>query len=262
VRLGLDDYHFNEVASANYQFVWHEFCDWYLEWIKADLFSDDETAKYQARSVLLIVLETILKLIHPITPFVTEEIWSVLPGEREVLMLQPYPQRRDEWINESAEEDMSLLMGIITGIRNIRAEADVHPSQKIDAFITGVDASTTELIDAFRSAIADMTRLNSLQIEPQTEKPGDAATYIFNDMEIYVPLEGLIDVESELAKLMRERTKVEASLKQVTSKLSNKKFLDNAPEAVVNKEKDKQREFDSRLARIAEAETRLNNIAS
>jgi valyl-tRNA synthetase len=262
VRFGLDDYHFNEMASANYQFIWHEFCDWYLEWIKADLFSDDETAKNQARSVLLTVLETILKLIHPITPFVTEEIWSVLPGERNVLMLEPYPQRRDDWINETAEKDMSLLMGIITGIRNIRAEADVHPSQKIDAFVTGVDAPTAELLENFQTAISDMTRLSSLQIEPQTEKPGDAATYIFNDIEIYVPLKGLIDVESEQAKLVRERTKVEASLKQVTAKLSNKKFLENAPEVVVNKEKDKQREFDTRLARIAAAETRLNSIAS
>ncbi|MBT8362635.1 MAG: valine--tRNA ligase [Deltaproteobacteria bacterium] len=262
VRNGLDDYHFNEVASANYQFIWHEFCDWYLEWIKADLFSDDETAKNQARSVLLIVLETILKLIHPITPFVTEEIWSVLPGERNVLMLEPYPQRQDDWINETAEQDVNLLMGIITGIRNIRAEADVHPSLKIEAFVTGVDAPTAELINNFRAAISDMTRLSGLQIEPQTEKPADAATYIFNDIEIYVPLKGLIDVESELAKLVRERTKVEASLKQVTGKLSNKKFLENAPEAVVDKEKDKQREFDTRLARIAEAETRLHSIAS
>ena len=261
VRSGLDEYHFNEVASANYQFIWHEFCDWYLEWIKPDLFSDDETAQNQARGVLLVVLETILKLIHPITPFVTEEIWSVLPGERSVLMLEPYPDRREDWINEQAESDVELLMGIITGIRNIRSEADVHPSQRIEAFVTNVDPQAATLIKTFSPAISDMTRLNGLHIAENIEKPADAATYIFNDIEIYVPLKGLVDVEGEREKLSRERSKVEASLKQVMGKLGNDKFLAKAPEAIVAKEKEKKNELDARLARISEAELRLATIS-
>jgi len=260
VRQGLDDYHFNFVASANYQFIWHEFCDWYLEWIKADLYSDDEQLKNQARGVLLVVLETIVKLIHPVTPFVTEEIWSVLPGQRPVLMLEPYPQRQPQWLNESAEKQMELLMGIITGIRNIRAEADVHPSRKIDAHVTNVDDKTADLITSFAAAITDLTRLNNLTIAGNQEKPDDAATYIFNDIEIFVPLKGLVDVDSELAKLGKDRAKVEASLKQVNGKLGNNKFLNNAPAAVVDKEKAKKEEFEARLQRIAEAEQRLKKI--
>ena len=259
VRRGLDEYHFNEVASALYQFIWHEFCDWYLEWIKADLFSDNEQAKNQARGVLLVVLETVIKLIHPITPFVTEEIWSVLPGERKVLMLQPYPQRQNDWLNDSAEARMSLLMGIISGIRNIRSEADVHPSKRIEAFVASIGDEQAALVNAFSSAISDMTRLSTLHVQPKTEKPSDAATYIFNDIEIYVPLKGLIDVDSELEKLSRERAKVEAGLRQVNGKLSNQKFLANAPEAVVFKEKEKKEELESRLARITEAEDRLKD---
>ncbi|BCL61453.1 valine--tRNA ligase [Desulfomarina profundi] len=135
VRAGLDEYRFNDVASANYQFIWHEFCDWYLEWIKADLFSSDELAKKQAKGVLLVVLETFLGLIHPITPFVTEEIWSVLPGEREFLTLSPFPVAHEEWKDDEAVAKMELLMGIISGIRNIRSEAEVHPSTKIDAYV-------------------------------------------------------------------------------------------------------------------------------
>ncbi len=261
VRAGLDEYHFNEVASANYQFIWHEFCDWYLEWIKPDLFSTDEVLKNQARGVLLVVLETILKLIHPITPFVTEEIWSVLPGKRSVLMLEPYPERREEWINEPVESDIALLMGIITGIRNIRSESDVHPSRRIEAFVTNVDEKAKNLIAAFTPAIADMTRLSGLHVAPTDEKPSDAATYIFNDIEIYVPLKGLVDVANEREKLSRERNKVEASLNQVLGKLGNRTFLAKAPDAVVAKEKEKKDELEARLARISEAELRLETIS-
>jgi len=111
VRRGLDEYHFNDAAQALYQFIWREFCDWYVEWIKADLFSKDEVLQRQARGVLLVALETILKLIHPITPFVTEEIWSVLPGERKTLMTSTFPAVREEWRNGTAEARMELLMG-------------------------------------------------------------------------------------------------------------------------------------------------------
>jgi len=260
VRTGLDEYHFNDVASANYQFIWGEFCDWYVEWIKADLFSDDATAKNQARGVLLTVLETVVKLIHPITPFVTEEIWSALPGERSPLMTNDFPERQDGWKNPEVEAQMELLMGVITGIRNIRSEAEVHPSNKIDAFINCPDAVQRELLCSFTRAISDMTRLKSFTVQEKGEKPDDAATYIFKDLEIYVPLMGLIDVAAELEKLGRERKKVEDKLKQINGKLGNEKFLANAPEAVVAKVREEKDELDAKLTTIAEAEQRLKNI--
>jgi valyl-tRNA synthetase len=177
-------------------------------------------------------------------------------------MLEPYPERREGWLNETAEKQMELLMGVITGIRNIRAEADVHPSQKIDAFVANVDGDTATLIESFSPAIKDLTRLNGLSIADSGDKPDDAATYIFNDIEIFVPLKGLVDVDSELAKLGRDRAKAEASLKQVNGKLGNEKFLANAPEAVVAKEQGKKEELEARLARIEEAELRLHKIGS
>jgi valyl-tRNA synthetase len=261
VRQGLDEYRFNDVASANYQFIWHEYCDWYLEWIKADLFSDDPVAKRQAQGVLLVVLETILKLIHPITPFVSEEIWSVLPGERPLLATSPFPETQDDWVNTETVQQMELLMGIITGIRNIRSEAEVHPSTKIEALVLCGDKQKAEFIASSTAAIADMTRLSSLTVRQEADKPADAATYIYNDIEIFVPLKGLVDVDNELAKLMRERKKVEAKLGQVNGKLSNKKFLANAPDEVVAKEQEKKANLDAKMAKIMEAEERLKKLS-
>ena len=260
VRLALDEYRFNDFASVNYQFIWHEVCDWYLEWIKADLFSDDPMAKKQAQGVLLVVMETVVKLIHPVTPFVSEEIWSVLPGERSLLATSAFPEKQAHWLNPEAVAQMEMLMGIITGIRNIRSEADIHPSMKIDALVICGDIQKAESIALFTAAIADMTRLHSLTVQQQAEKPTDAATYIYNDIEIFVPLKGLVDVEGEIVKLMRERKKVEAKLEQVNGKLSNKKFLANAPDDVVAKEQEKKAELDAKMAKIVEAEERLKNI--
>ncbi len=260
VRRSLDEYRFNDAASVLYQFIWHEFCDWYLEWIKADLFSKDEVLRDQARGVLLYVLETILKLIHPITPFVTEEIWSVLPGDRPVLMTSDYPVVMDAWQDEEAEGQVELLMGVITGIRNIRSEADVHPSAKIDAFVLCDDPGKVKFIRDFSAAISAMTRLESLSVEAEGTKPNDAATYIYQDIEMYVPLKGLVDVDKEREKLGRERKKIEVSLKQINGKLGNAKFLANAPAAIVEKEQGKKAELEAKLAKVAESERRLEDI--
>jgi valyl-tRNA synthetase len=261
VRLALDEYRFNDMASALYQFIWHEFCDWYLEWIKADLFSDDPLAKEQARAVLMVVLETILRLIHPVTPFVTEEIWSVLPGKRVLLTTSAYPLLQESWQNDQAEMEMELLMGVITGIRNIRSEADVHPSARIDALILCADQSAVDFIGGFEAVLSDMTRLDSLKVTAGGEKPADAATYIFNDIEIFVPLAGLVDVQVELAKLARERKKIEAKMKQLEGKLGNQKFLANAPEPVVSKVRDEKAVLDSRMGKIVEAQQRFENMS-
>ena len=260
VRAGLDEYRFNDVASTLYQFVWREFCDWYLEWIKADLFGSDLQLKEQARTVLLLVLETVLKLIHPITPFVSEEIWSVLPGERGLLAVASFPERQAGWNNQEAVDKIELLMGVITGIRNIRSEAEVHPSTKIDAFIICEDADKAAFLTYFSAAISDMTRLASFTVKGKLEKPADAATYIYNDLEIFVPLKGLVDVAGELLKLQKEREKIEVKLVQVNGKLANEKFLANAKAEVVAKEQEKKALLDATIAKIVEAEERLKRM--
>ncbi len=260
VRQGLDGYNFNEVASGIYQFIWHEFCDWYLEWIKADLYGEDATARDQARGVMLRVLETVLKLLHPLAPFVTEEIWSVLPGERKTIMLEPYPEVQAQWQDPEAEAAMELLMGVISGIRTIRSEADVHPTAKVEAILLCADINKRELLKQFAPAIQAMTRAATLKILESGAVPQDAGHTLVQDVEVAVPLRGLIDVEGELAKLAKEQQKLEQELQRVQGKLGNETFLGKAPAEVVAKEQQKLEELQIRLAKNRESTGRLQKL--
>lgn len=256
----LDGYNFNEVAANIYQFTWHEFCDWYLEWIKADLYGEDEAARNQARGVLLAVLENILKLLHPITPFVTEEIWSVLPGERSTIMTEPFPAEVPAWHDEEAETAMELLMGLISGIRAIRSEAELHPTAQIETTLLCADAAKRELIEQFAGAIRAMTRTKALHILATGTVPDDAGHCLVLGIEVFVPLRGLIDAEGELAKLERGRVKLAKNMKQVSAKLGNEKFLRNAPAEVVEKERSKEAELLARLEKNAESSARMKKL--
>ncbi|HHL34433.1 MAG TPA: valine--tRNA ligase [Desulfobulbaceae bacterium] len=260
VRKALDGYNFNDIASHLYQFTWHSFCDWYVEWIKKDLYGDDDQARQNARGVLLVVLENILKLMHPVTPFVTEEIWSQLPGERDTIMLAPFPEENSVWHDPRAEEEMELLMDIISGLRTIRTEAELHPTAKITATIISPDADKRAVLKTFADSVATMVRAEKLDIVDQGEVPDDAGHGMAGDVELVVPLAGLIDVEAELEKLARERNKLDKELARVSGKLKNEKFLANAPVAIVDKERAKEEELLAKLAKNDESVARLNKL--
>ncbi|MDD2464415.1 MAG: valine--tRNA ligase [Desulfobulbus sp.] len=260
VRAALDGYNFNEVASASYQFVWHEFCDWYLEWIKADLFSDDTVARDQAKAVLLTVLEQVLKLMHPITPFVTEEIWSQLPGTRSSIMVEPFPEINPAWEDAEAEASMNLLMGVISGLRTIRTEAEVHPSAKIEAMLICPDAAKRQLLTDFASGIQSMVRASAFTIVAEGTVPDDAGHALIQEVELVVPLKGLIDVEGELEKLTKEKGKLDKELARIVGKLGNEKFINNAPADVVVKEREKEAEIRARLEKNIESTERLSKL--
>ncbi|MCW5207030.1 class I tRNA ligase family protein [Desulfobulbus sp. F5] len=260
VRKALDGYDFNLIASAIYQFTWHEFCDWYVEWIKADLFSDDATKRDQARGVLLCVLEHILKMLHPICPFVTEEIWSQLPGTRGTIMLEAFPVEQPLWENAEAEQSMQLLMEVITAIRTIRSEADVHPSAKVQVVLICPDAAKRELLRSFSGSLCAMTRAESIEIAESGAVPDDAGHALVSGVEVVVPLKELIDVDAELDKLARERSKIEQDLQRVNGKLGNENFLSNAPPDVVAKEQTKLEELKARLAKNEESRERLGKL--
>jgi valyl-tRNA synthetase len=260
VRNALDNYHYNEATSAIYQFVWHEFCDWYLEWIKSDLFSDNEVAAAQAKAVLATVLETILKLIHPFTPFVTEEIWSVLPGERSCIMMESYPTANPAWENDAEERCAELVMGVVGGIRNIRSENMIHPSAPIETIIICHDQHKADILRKEAETIKNLTRTGSLAVLGEGEQPKGSATTIFEDLEIFVPMQGLVDVEKETAKLHREGDKLRKSLQQIEGKLGNEKFLANAPEDVIAKEQEKQATIRATLEKVADSIARLQEL--
>jgi valyl-tRNA synthetase len=260
VRRGLDEYNFNEVASAIYQFIWREYCDWYLEWIKPDLYGDDPAGREQARGVMLRVLETILKLLHPIAPFVTEEIWSVLPGERGTVMLEPFPEEQAGWLDPAAEADMDLLMGVISGIRTIRSEADVHPNARVEASLICADEGKRELLRKFSGAISSLARVENLFVRETGSVPTDAGHALVQEVEVVVPLRGLIDVEGELAKLAKERQKLALDLGKIQGKLGSESFLGKAPPEVVAKERQKLDEIQARLAKNEESTVRLQKL--
>ncbi len=256
----LDDYRFNDAASAIYQFVWHEFCDWYLEWIKADLYGENEEVKIIARRVLFTVLENILKLLHPIIPFVTEEIWSVLPGERHSIMTELYPAKRLDWENPKAEADTELFMGVVTGIRNIRSEMMIHPSTDISVMILCHDENRLNTLLELDQSIQALTRTTELGKIQEDERPKGAASYIYQDVEIFVPIAGLVDIDKEIAKLEKENQKIEVNLKKVAAKLGNKKFLAKAPADVVEKVRDKRELFKTMQKKVEESMARLREI--
>jgi valyl-tRNA synthetase len=258
VKKGLDEYNFNEITSTLYQFTWHLFCDWFVEWIKPDLFGQDEKVKEQARGVLLVVMEHILKLMHPVTPFVTEEIWSQLPGERTTIMLESFPVENTGWHDNEAESVMDLLMEVISALRTIRAEAELHPTVKVSVMIISPDPDKLSLLQRFSQRIATMVRAEKIEIVAEGVIPDDAGHGLVEDIELVIPLAGMIDVPAELEKLDRERAKLEKELARVSGKLGNEQFLANAPPVVIEKEKGKLAELQVKLEKNEEYAVRLN----
>lgn len=260
VHQGFAGFRFNEAASAMYQFVWGEFCDWYLEMIKPELYGENEEEKNRAREVLLHVLRQTLKILHPITPFITEELWQVLPGHDGSIMTGPYPEIIPAWTSPETEKEASLMMNVVSGIRNIRSEMQIHPGKTLDARVICPDQEKRQTITSHEQIIKELARVDNLDLLAEGSVPKGSASYIAEDMEIFVPLEGLIDVDRELAKLEREKTKTEKQLNQTRGKLENRKFLANAPEEIIIKEKEKETSLTATMTKLEERYKRLKEI--
>jgi valyl-tRNA synthetase len=261
VRRCLDEYRFNDVASTLYQFIWHEFCDWYLEWIKSDLYGEDQSRKKQTRGVLLEVLETILKLLHPLTPFVSEEIWSVLPGERHSLMTEPFPEAISAHADQEAEKTAGLLMGVIGVIRNIRSEMLVPPSARIEVTLICPDQARAELIERESATIINLARCATLTVRKEGLRPKGAAAGLYEDLEVFIPMQGLVDIDKETARLTKDRDKLTQDLQRTEGKLKNEKFVNNAPPEVVEKEREKISLLKASLLKIEEGLARLEELS-
>jgi len=259
-RRGLDEFRFNDSANAAYHFVWHELCDWYLEWIKPDLYGDDQEAKETAKAVLANVLEKALKILHPVVPFVTEEIWAALPGERGSIMVEPFPKINEGHDDPAAEAETDLLMGIIGAIRAVRSDMLIHPSKEITVIVVCPDPEKRKVIEENSASIKGLCRAGSLSIGIDGERPKGAAASGFNDIEIFIPMQGMIDVAKEQEKLEKELGKLEKELKKSEAKLNNKNFLDRAPEEIIAKEREKLSEGQARISKIEENLAQLKEL--
>ncbi len=237
----LQGYKFNDAAGTLYSFTWHEFCDWYVELAKDDLYGDDAQAKQRVQSVLYRVLEGLLRLLHPFIPFVTEEIWQALPGKRPVatIMQAEYPVWRDFKIDAAAVARMDLVMEVVRAIRNVRGELDVAPGRKIAVILDCRDSESAATLEAGKGYIRSLARVEDLTIGVGVERPGQSATQVAGDVEVLVPLTGLIDLTEEKERLKKEIAKVQKDLDFFTKKLANEKFVANAPAKVLEKDRAK-----------------------
>ncbi|MDZ4165575.1 MAG: valine--tRNA ligase, partial [Smithellaceae bacterium] len=240
----LDEYRFNEAASSLYQFIWHEFCDWYLELMKPTLYGKDQPEKRTAAQANLYqLLSAILKLLHPFMPFVTEEIWQTMDDRRDSIMVSPYPAFDPALVDEEAAREMTLIMGIITAIRNIRGEMEIPPAKKLHVSISAPEDVSRRVISTGSHYITHQANLESLILGNETAEPKGSITGIVGDCRVYVLLEDTIDLAKKRAKIEKELSRVDKDLEQSSKKLANRDFLAKADPRVIEKEQEKSRDL-------------------
>ncbi|MGD0821292.1 MAG: valine--tRNA ligase [Desulfomonilia bacterium] len=234
-RAALDEYRYNDAADTLYQFTWHTFCDWYIELSKSML--NTEGVLY-TRWVLHYVLKAILELLHPIVPFVTEEIWQCLPGrEGESIVIASYPKERGEFNFTGDAELMSYIIEIISGVRSIRGETGISPALLLDVVIRVIDPRLKGLLDANSVHIKDLARVSRVGfIADETKRPKKCALAVRKGLEVYVPLEGVIDIEKEVDRLTKQMGKVKKELEEKLKKLNNPNFIEKAKREVVEEQ--------------------------
>ena len=239
VESQLNDYRLDLAAQVLYEFTWNEYCDWYLEFAKATLQSGDAAARSTTRHVLLTVLETTLRTLHPIMPFITEEIWQrVRPAlgiEGDSIMLQPFPVPGP--IDEEAERDVTWLKEVVQGLRRIRSELNLPPARMLDVWFQDGSASDRDRQQRFADAIGQLARVHSIQwLEPDAASD-QCAVALVGELKILLPLKGLVNVEEELARLNKQLERETLDLRKSEGKLGNRRFVDNAPGEVVEQER-------------------------
>jgi valyl-tRNA synthetase len=255
---GLDEYRFNDATAAVYQFIWHEFCDWYLELVKPVLYGKQDVAAIRAaRKTLFDVLQTSLKLLHPFMPFLTEEIWQTLIADGTSIMVSEFPAPDETASDPDAEREMALIMEVITRIRNIRGEMNIAPSLKLKATLAVQADDLQVTLEKGRLYITNLANLESLTVTGETTEPKGAATAVAGPVHVYVFLAGVIDIEGEERRLQKELTRVGKDLAFVSGKLANPAFLAKAAEAVVRKEQERARELGEKQAALEAARKRL-----
>ncbi|CCH49171.1 valine--tRNA ligase [Pseudodesulfovibrio piezophilus] len=259
------EYKFNEIAQILYKFIWSEFCDWYLEMIKPALYGEDEAVKAGTQKVLWTVLSEIMVLLHPVTPFITQEIWSSLPrpagDERsEDLATLPFPDMRAECLDPEAVKEMELFMGVVSGTRNIRTELLIEPAKKLDLLIRTVNDEDKRVLEANTLLIQSLARIETITLGPDVTAPKASGAAVVQGNELSVPLEGVVDFESELARLDKNLAKLEKTMGGVSKKLGNPGFVNNAPAEVVEKEKGKLVEMEEEKNKLSQLKARLESV--
>lgn len=247
-----DEYQFGEAGREAYNFIWNDFCDWYIEISKVALNGDDEELKARKQENLIWILDQILRLLHPIMPFVTEKLWLSMPHEGKSIMVAEYPTTHKEFENKQADQDMAFLIETIKAVRNIRMEVNAPMSSSIDIMIQLDDEANKRVLDENADYVENFLHPKELTVASEIEAPKLAKTAVIPGAQIFVPLTELVNVDDELEKMEKEEKRLEDEVARCEKKLANKGFVDHAPEAVVNKEKEKKADYESQLAGVRE----------
>jgi len=253
----LDQYRFDLAAYALYEFIWNEYCDWYLELSKPMLNDDSASAesKRGTRRTLVRVLEAVLRLAHPMMPFITEEIWqriAPLAGKGgDSIMLQPFPVPDTSKQNADVAKDIEWLKGVIVAVRNIRGEMNISPARQIPVLLRGNDGEDQRRMDQNRQFLMSLAKLEKLEWF-EGDKAPMSATQLVGEMEVLVPMAGLIDKDAELKRLDKELERLDKEISRLEGKLGNEKFTAKAPAEVVEKEKEKLRDAQGSQKRLGE----------
>ena len=266
VNLAMETYRFDLAAKEIYEFVWDEFCDWYLELTKPVLNSDDasQAQKLGTQQTLARILESILRLAHPFLPFLTEELWQKLPStvrlSGDTIMLQPFPVADENLINDAVSKDINWLKTVVTGVRNIRGEMDISPAREVPILFSNGSAEDQDRLNKFTQELSFLVRPESLTwLGDNAEKPM-SATALVGEMKLLVPMAGLIDKEAELIRLDKEIDRKQKDRAKTEGKINTPSFVEKAPEEVVQKERDKLQDLDSALEKLNEQRLSIAEI--
>jgi valyl-tRNA synthetase len=263
VRKALQQYEFNEAASSLYHFIWHEYCDWYLELAKPALYQqEDQELRKSTQTTLVRVLEAALRMLHPLMPFLTEEIWQKLPeAVRRAtdgtvpasVSIAPYPLAQAELVNKEAERDMQAIMDLILAVRNIRGVMNIPPSVHLEVIVRPEDDFLGAHLLSNAEYVRSLARVKDMLVERNAAKPQAAATGVIRGAEIYVPLEGVIDLAEERSRLSKEIARTSQDIELFAKKLSNRSFVEKAPKAVVEKDTARLEELKTVRSKLEES---------
>ena len=245
----LERFDITGAAKIVYSYIWNDYCDWYIELSKVKFYSDNEEIKSATLTRALFLFEGLLKLAHPFMPFITEELWHLISDRKdgESISTSTFPDYDETKISKNAEEEMEFVQNVITSLRNIRGELSIPPSKKIDVLL-----KTDSVKDNQKIYIKSLAKVDEFTVDPAIQKPPQSASAVVKSCDIFVPLKGIIDLDVERARIEKEISRLEGALKGVEKKLSNEKFVNNAPKEVVEKEHNKKENWESSLIKLKE----------
>lgn len=253
VSKNLDKYEIGLAASRIEDFIWEEFCDWYIEFAKERLNSDDENKKSTVKKVLLYVLKDMISLLHPFMPFITEEIYKQLPNKKDMLIVESWPQVREDFNFDDEARVVDGVIEAIKAIRNQRQTLNLGSKTRQDLIIYSSDENTRKFLEILKGQFVNLSKSGGISIISEDKEVEDAVSLIFNDFKIYIPLKNLIDYDKERKRLKDEIKKLESEIKRAEGKLNNQGFVSKAPEAVVNEEREKLEKYKDLLVKTQES---------